>query len=106
MLDPLPSVPDLLAQFAVVFGPPEYFALMFMALTLIISLSGRALLKGVISMALGLMTYLLVRTFLARRKIRPGGSATNAVSDAAEDRRRLGAGGGRRGMLSLSCPIR
>jgi putative tricarboxylic transport membrane protein len=44
----------LLANFAVVFGPPEYFALMFMALTLIISLSGRALLKGVISMALGL----------------------------------------------------
>src|SRR5512136_645838 len=49
----------LLANFAVVFGPPEYFALMFMALTLIISLSGRALLKGVISMALGLMTSLI-----------------------------------------------
>jgi putative tricarboxylic transport membrane protein len=49
----------LLANFAVVFGPPEYFALMFMALTLIISLSGRALLKGVISMALGLITSLI-----------------------------------------------
>jgi len=49
----------LLANFAVVFGPPEYFALMLMALTLIISLSGRALLKGVISMALGLMTSLI-----------------------------------------------
>jgi putative tricarboxylic transport membrane protein len=49
----------LLADIAVVFGPPEYFALMFMALTLIISLSGRALLKGVISMALGLMTALI-----------------------------------------------
>src|SRR5512136_1952368 len=49
----------LLANFAVVFGPPEYFALMFMALTLIISLAGRALLKGVISMALGLMTALI-----------------------------------------------
>jgi len=49
----------LLADVAVVFGPPEYFALMFMALTLIISLSGRALLKGVISMALGLMTALI-----------------------------------------------
>ena len=35
-----------LANFAVAFGPPEYFALMFMALSLIISLSGRALLKG------------------------------------------------------------
>lgn len=49
----------LLADVAVVFGPPEYFALMFMALTLIISLSGRALLKGVISMALGLMTAMI-----------------------------------------------
>jgi putative tricarboxylic transport membrane protein len=44
----------LLAEFAVLFGPPEYFALMFMGLSLIISLSGRALLKGMISMALGL----------------------------------------------------
>src|SRR5512136_402266 len=49
----------LLANFAVVFGPPEYFALMLMALTLIISLSGRALLKGVISMALELTTSLI-----------------------------------------------
>ena len=49
----------LLADVAVVFGPPEYFALMFMALTLIISLSGRALLKGVISMALGLLTAMI-----------------------------------------------
>src|SRR5512141_2939097 len=49
----------LLADVAVVFGPPEYFALMFMALTLIISLSGRALMKGVISMALGLLTAMI-----------------------------------------------
>ena len=49
----------LLADIAVVFGPPEYFALMFMALTLIISLSGRALMKGVISMALGLLTAMI-----------------------------------------------
>jgi putative tricarboxylic transport membrane protein len=49
----------ILANFAVVFGPPEYFALMFMGLSLIISLSGRALLKGVISMALGLMAALI-----------------------------------------------
>ena len=49
----------MLADFAVVFGPPEYFALMFMGLSLIISLSGRALLKGVISMALGLMAALI-----------------------------------------------
>jgi len=44
----------MLANFAVVFGPPEYFALMFMGLSLVISLSGRALLKGIISMAIGL----------------------------------------------------
>ncbi len=49
----------MLAQFAVVFGPPEYFALMFMGLSLVISLSGRALLKGVISMALGLTAALV-----------------------------------------------
>ena len=49
----------ILANFAVVFGPPEYFALMFMGLSLIISLSGRALLKGMISMALGLMAALI-----------------------------------------------
>jgi len=49
----------MLAQFAVVFGPPEYFALMFMGLSLVISLSGRALLKGLISMALGLAAALV-----------------------------------------------
>lgn len=49
----------MLANFAVVFGPPEYFALMFMGLSLVISLSGRALLKGVISMALGLVAALI-----------------------------------------------
>jgi putative tricarboxylic transport membrane protein len=49
----------ILANFAVVFGPPEYFALMFMGLSLVISLSGRALLKGIISMALGLAAALI-----------------------------------------------
>ncbi len=49
----------MLANFAVVFGPPEYFALMFMGLSLVISLSGRALLKGVISMAIGLVAALI-----------------------------------------------
>ncbi len=44
----------MLAEFAVVFGPPEYFALMFMGLSLVISLSGHALLKGLISTAVGL----------------------------------------------------
>jgi len=49
----------VLANFALAFGPPEYFALMFMGLSLIISLSGRALLKGVISMSLGLIASLI-----------------------------------------------
>ena len=49
----------MLAEFAVVFGPPEYFALMFMGLSLVISLSGRALLKGIISMAIGLTAALI-----------------------------------------------
>ncbi len=45
----------LLAGVALAFGPPEYFALMFMSLSLVISLSGRALLKGLIGTALGLL---------------------------------------------------
>jgi len=47
------------AGFALAFGPPEYFALMLMGLSLVISLSGRALLKGVISMAIGLLAALI-----------------------------------------------
>ena len=49
----------VLANFALAFGPPEYFALMFMGLSLVISLSGRALLKGVIAMCLGLIASLI-----------------------------------------------
>jgi putative tricarboxylic transport membrane protein len=49
----------LCAGFALAFGPPEYFALMLMGLSLVISLSGRALLKGLISMALGLLAALI-----------------------------------------------
>jgi len=44
----------MLANVALAFGPPEYFALMFMSLSLVVSLSGRALLKGLIATALGL----------------------------------------------------
>ena len=49
----------LLANVALAFGPPEYFALMFMGLSLVISLSGRALLKGLIAMSLGLLASLI-----------------------------------------------
>jgi putative tricarboxylic transport membrane protein len=44
-----------LASVALAFGPPEYFALMFMGLSLVISLSQRALLKGLIATAIGLL---------------------------------------------------
>ena len=44
----------MLANVALAFGPPEYFALMFMSLSLVVSLSGRALLKGLLATALGL----------------------------------------------------
>jgi putative tricarboxylic transport membrane protein len=44
-----------LASVALAFGPPEYFALMFMGLSLVISLSQRALLKGLVATALGLL---------------------------------------------------
>ena len=44
-----------LAGVALAFGPPEYFALMFMALSLVVSLSEKALLKGLAGMLAGLM---------------------------------------------------
>ncbi len=44
-----------LAGFAVSFGPPEYFALTFMGLTLVTSLGGDSPLKGIISGILGLL---------------------------------------------------
>lgn len=48
-----------LASFALAFGPPEYFALMFMGLSLVVSLSGRAVLKGLIGACLGLIVALV-----------------------------------------------
>ncbi len=44
-----------LANYAVSFGPPEYFALTFMGLTLVTSLGGESLLKGLISGVFGLI---------------------------------------------------
>src|SRR5512136_673117 len=49
----------ILAGVALAFGPPEYFALMFMALSLVVSLSEKALLKGLVGMALGLLVSLI-----------------------------------------------
>jgi putative tricarboxylic transport membrane protein len=44
-----------LADYAVSFGPPEYFALTFMGLTLVTSLGGESPIKGLISGAMGLL---------------------------------------------------
>lgn len=49
----------ILAGVALAFGPPEYFALMFMALSLVVSLSEKALLKGLAGMCLGLLASLI-----------------------------------------------
>ncbi|MCK7607745.1 tripartite tricarboxylate transporter permease [Geobacillus stearothermophilus] len=46
----------LLADQALKFGPPEYFSLMLLALTVVVSLAGNSLLKGLI---MGLFGYLL-----------------------------------------------
>ncbi len=44
-----------LANFAVAFGPPEYFALTFMGLTLVTSLAGESVIKGIMSGVFGLL---------------------------------------------------
>jgi len=49
----------MLAGVALAFGPPEYFALMFMALSLVVSLSEKALVKGLAGMCLGLLSSLI-----------------------------------------------
>src|SRR5574337_383983 len=44
-----------LANVALSFGPPEYFALTFMGLTLVTSLSGESMLKGIMSGVFGVI---------------------------------------------------
>lgn len=44
-----------IAQFGLRFGPPEFFALAIFGLTMIISISGRSLLKGLIAALVGLL---------------------------------------------------
>jgi putative tricarboxylic transport membrane protein len=43
-----------LAEFAIRFGPPEYFALMTLGMTLVISLVGESMIKGLIAGAFGI----------------------------------------------------
>jgi putative tricarboxylic transport membrane protein len=45
-----------LARTALAFGPPEYFALTFLGVSLVVSLSGRDLAKGLLSALVGLLT--------------------------------------------------
>src|SRR5690242_19422246 len=45
----------LIAGSALAFGPPEHFALMIFGLSAVVSLSGSSLIKGLISMCLGLI---------------------------------------------------
>ncbi len=44
-----------LANYALKFGPPEYFTLMLFAMTAVAALTGQSLAKGLLSMLLGLM---------------------------------------------------
>jgi len=46
----------LLANLAFAFGLPEYFLLMVLALTIVVSLAGKSLVKGVMAAGLGLLT--------------------------------------------------
>lgn len=48
-------IAPVLADFAVAFGPPEYFALTFMGLTMVTSLAGASLIKGLMSGVFGLL---------------------------------------------------
>ena len=51
----LTFIAPTLASYALSFGPPEYFALTFLGLTMVTSLGGDSMLKGVISAVIGLL---------------------------------------------------
>jgi putative tricarboxylic transport membrane protein len=55
----LMAIAPSLASFAVSFGPTEYFALMVLGLTAVVSLGGRNLVKGLISAVVGVMIALV-----------------------------------------------
>ncbi len=48
-------IAPLLSKVAVSFGPPEYFALMVLGLTAVVSLSDKSLVKGLIAAVVGMM---------------------------------------------------
>jgi len=51
----LMAVAPPLADWALSFGPPEYFSLVLLGLTIIVSLAGESVMKGLLSGALGLL---------------------------------------------------
>jgi putative tricarboxylic transport membrane protein len=51
----LTLISEPLADFAVSFGPPEYFALTFLGMTMVTSLTGKSMLKGIMSGVFGLL---------------------------------------------------
>ncbi|GAB2500847.1 tripartite tricarboxylate transporter permease [Nocardiopsis aegyptia] len=55
----LMAIAPSLASFAVSFGPVEYFALMVLGLTAVVSLGGRNLVKGLVSAVVGVMIALV-----------------------------------------------
>ncbi len=48
-------IAEPLADFALTFGPPEYFALTFLGLTMVTSLAGKSMIKGMMSAVFGLL---------------------------------------------------
>ncbi|MBB6170197.1 putative tricarboxylic transport membrane protein [Nocardiopsis mwathae] len=52
-------IAPVLARFAVSFGPAEYFALMVLGLTAVVSLGGKNLVKGLIAAVVGVMISLI-----------------------------------------------
>ncbi len=48
-------IAEPLADFALTFGPPEYFALTFLGLTMVTSLAGKSMIKGMMSAIFGLL---------------------------------------------------
>ncbi len=52
-------VAPLLVDFALAFGPPEFFALIIFGMTMVIGLAGKSIIKGAIAVTIGLVLALL-----------------------------------------------
>lgn len=67
----LTFIGPVLAEYALKFGPPEFFALMILGLFLIVGLMGKSIVKGLIAAVLGLLLSLI--------GIDPGSGATRFI---------------------------